>query len=224
MMAIQLLLNMGRLEDAREILYASDADQPAAGGPRKAQPGYLWFYVRLAAASGDYAEADRFLADAQQEAAAPGGTPLGALLGMGLGAVLLREAPHAAGLPWQVQRFLPSLAPSDPFWPFPATDWRRLTARVLITGLFSLQQESELLLMRGWLALEAGHTAEARAHFRAALARVVPRQQWAPLLDGLGRYTRPELENLLKLGGRQASTEALARMYLSRQYLNDPPP
>ena len=58
-----MALDLGRLDKARQLLPEPEGEA--------VKPDDLNYYVRLAAARGDYAEADRFLADALRQAWQP---------------------------------------------------------------------------------------------------------------------------------------------------------
>jgi hypothetical protein len=76
------------------------------------------------------------------------------------GRLILREAPSAVGgAPWLRS-------------PFP--DARTLLLATADAIAEPLSRQSDLDAVRGWLALEAGHTAEARDRFNGALRHASP--------------------------------------------------
>jgi hypothetical protein len=119
-------------------------------------------YVRLAAARGDYAEADRLLHDALNYAWPGSNLANKTSVTILVGQVLLDQAMQIGG------------APSIP-WEFWLRRWRH---EALVTGVSAQQRRSEWLMMRAWLALEAGQCVEARQHFQSALEEVVPEERW----------------------------------------------
>jgi tetratricopeptide (TPR) repeat protein len=152
--SIELLLSMGRLDEARALL---DRDNRQALGMLPmplALPAHDWFRVQLAAAGGDYEEVEQRLAALLDAPKAKGVTP-SVLLAWTIGDQLLWDAPLAAAMPWQIVRKWPELIGRPP---------RGVVA--LLPGLNQsfrmLQQETDVQALRGWLALETGDTGTAR--------------------------------------------------------------
>jgi tetratricopeptide (TPR) repeat protein len=173
---VVLLLRMGKLDEVRDGL-------PELKGllgvlPELQVPAYEWFQIALAAASGDYEEADRYLKPVQESMAhSPGlyqrlqqlgvvGRPPGAVpdlnvseaVPMMIGQLLLREAPTNLGIPVHV---IPGfILPDGPVL------FNQATQLAQLIGL-----EADLQTLRGMLALESGAIAAAREDFRGALQR-----------------------------------------------------
>jgi hypothetical protein len=187
-------LDLGRPDRARELLPDPE------GQPVKTED--LELYLRLAAARGDYAKADKLLDDALRHAWQP---PPGQmrmpdpvmLVAPLVGKVLLAEAQHLMGtpsMPWATtnradifQRSWLTQNASE-FWR------RRWRMEAIINGLLAARQEAEWNLIRGWLALEAGHCVEARKHFQTALNLTVPGPRWAPEVNQLDAWLEPQSE------------------------------
>jgi hypothetical protein len=196
-LTVELLLTTGQLEDARDLL---DPDRSGPAGTQNT-PGQMLLQVRRAAAAGDYAEADGYLAAALQPGEDPARrqTPVeatGPVVAQYVGHLLLREAPQAAGLPWQIDRHLPLLfaRPGQVQW-VQLYNWQTLAGLAGQTASFWTQREAELRLLRGWLALEAGRVAEADEQFRALEPLVAPPRPWMPrpfegMRDLTARYRR----------------------------------
>jgi hypothetical protein len=218
------LLDLGRLNEARELLLPDTEEF----GDKPVPPYYLNHYVRLAAAQGDYALADRFLADALNHSwkdaqGRPEGTDFALQIGFTVGRILLVEAQHAAGtlrVPW-----VPNRAPdlygrpllgqsSSEFWV------RRWRMELLQAILRIAQQRDELQLLRAWLALESGHNDEARRAFQVLKDSVVPSSRWIPEMDQLDAFFDPrELQPLQQINAHQNITRSLAQRYL--KWLNE---
>ena len=224
------LLDLGRLDEARELLLP-DAEE---FGDKQVPPYYLNHYVRLAAAQGDYALADRFLTDALNHARRdPQGQPENVAAALqiagGIGRVLLAEAQHAAGapnalgaprVPWVPNR------PQDFFQSpllgqSPCEYWvRRWRMEALEANLSIQQQRDELHLLRGWLALEAGHNDQARRSFRTVAESVVPASRWIPEINRLDAFLdQREMPALQQINIRQNVARSLAQRYL--KWLNE---
>jgi tetratricopeptide (TPR) repeat protein len=201
-----LLLDMGRLDQARDLLLP---EPDMVGKPVPLH--YLDYHVRLAAARGDYAEADRHLADAlkqmrQPTAGRPSSSSSAQQIGERVARVLLAEAQRLGGAP-RVPTLVQVL-PSD-FWV------RRWRLDALETGLLEGQQRADWYLLRGCLALEAGRCVEAREHFQLVLATVVPPDRWVPEVNHLDALLDPrEMQILQHLPVRQGTAEELSRHYL----------
>jgi hypothetical protein len=209
-------LNLGRLDKVRELF------PDLEGSP--APPDRLDLYLRLAAARGDYAEADRLLADALQHAwRPPAGQPTpahpAASVGVLLGKALLGEGQHIMGMP-----FMPWLTnnPADiiqrPWLVENTSDFwlRRWRHTGIILGLSLSRQNAEWHLLRGWLALEAGRCAEAREQFEMARDLAVPPERWAREVDKLKAWWNPQAEvpNAQELGARHIVLRDLSVRYL----------
>jgi tetratricopeptide (TPR) repeat protein len=144
----ELLLTVGRAQDVLDWL-RPEHEQPLT------PEGYHWLRCRACAAVGDYAGADRELAELLRGSGPP--LPAGAR----------RADPPAAGPARAV-------AVSGGVDGSPLRAWE--AAMAVFDGLRLLQSEglerqrAELLTLRGVLSLEAGKPAEAEEHFVAALA------------------------------------------------------
>jgi hypothetical protein len=190
---LQLLLSMGRLDEARELLTPGPTPEGSSG----LNPTFFEYQLRLAAASGDYQQADQLLAQALKT---PDVTT--AQRGSGLvGMALLREAALATGLPW----FPRSVVEAD------GRRWIELATQF---GLQESQRQVELHLLRGWLALEAGETIEARQQFQEVEARVVPPTVWLNQLNKLGPIPVQEVAGMIQaFAPKQEAAAALAQHY-----------
>jgi hypothetical protein len=176
---VELLLGLGRLHDARDAMVPDDpADDRARreqyGQHRIGMPAYDWLRIQLAAAAGDYADADRFLGRIAEETAKdahgnllleqmgilpPGKSkPLdrGGLAGGAVAAILLRTAPVASGASHRLMLAQPLM-------------WQMVLGHTSDVCAELLRQEADLRTLRGWLALEAGDIATARAELEHAL-------------------------------------------------------
>jgi hypothetical protein len=199
-----LFLDLGQVDKARVLLVpdsAESADKPVS-------PQYLELYLRLAAARGDYAEADKHLADALDNAwRDPSGrmphVETAAQIGLLVGRTLLAESQHLAG-GFQAPT-ISGLVPSH-FW---RGRWR---VEAIETALLLGEQRVEWYLTRGWLALEAGRCEEARQHFRTVLDWVVSDDYWVPEIDRLRAFVgQQEVQQLFELGPRQDAARRLAQ-------------
>lgn len=189
MLMLNLLLGLGRLEEARNLLIGDPtaATKPNFGMHPLGVPAYQWFQVQLGAATGDYETADQALKeciDGMQK------TPLYAiraaaldivptsfagqestaleLSGLVLGQSLLLEAQKARGLPWNWMtvapyRVHPPHAEKIPGGPALLAQYNEFIWQVR-------EQEADLWAVRGWLAVEAGRLDRARECASKALA------------------------------------------------------
>ncbi len=206
-----LFLDLGRLDKARDLLVPEpdDTEKPVP-------PYYLSYHVRLAAARGDYQDADRHLLDALNHAwKDPSGRmsrDSRARIGERVGRVLLAEGLYVTGVPRLPSPF-PEIAPG--YW-IPSGFWaRRWGLEAVEGGLLEAQQRAEWYLQRGVLALEAGHCVEARQHFQTVLDLVVPPERWIPEMDRLNVPLSPgELQILQQLPTQQSAARSLSQHYL----------
>jgi tetratricopeptide (TPR) repeat protein len=146
---LELLLTTGRPQDVRDW---TSPEQEAALGPAS----YHWLRVRALAACGDYAPAEEECAQMLSSPAAgedDGPGPWRAEMALRVGQAVLDEASLGGLLPSALHR-----ARTRPEFRYRAFDLAR-----------SLQQEADVRVMRGLLALEEGQLAEAEADFRLAL-------------------------------------------------------
>jgi hypothetical protein len=188
-MLVDLLLRLGRLDDARTALHPEaapdegDLDKRVFGiHPQTRLPAYDWLRVQLAAAAGDYEVANEVLGEiiADQKknlgvypllagldilpAKYPEGkdADLATCAGHLVGHILLREAPQAAGMPWQVLRHIP-LRLHQPHLPKrPGMHFTLLQGTEAFNA--AIGHEADLWALRAWLALEHGRIDRARDH------------------------------------------------------------
>jgi len=190
-------LDLGKLDKAQQLL-PDQENQPV-------KPEDLELYLRLAAARGDYAEADRLLDDTLQQAWQPGKPAFAAAAA--IGRALLTEAQIAVDTPR-----IPSLNPLllSNFWA------RRWSLDAVFNGLLSAQQQAEWYLIRGWLALEAGHCLEARKYFEIVRDITVPFSNWAPEVDRLNVWLDPQAEitGMRQVGFRHETLHNQSKRYL----------
>lgn len=161
--AVEGLLHAGRLHEARALLLPEN--QRALGllpAPLRL-PAYAWYRLQLAAAEGESAEADEIL-DSLLSTPRTNGVTASSLLAQTIGHQLLWEAPLAAAMPCQVLRTSPVLVGLPP-------TRNAALMRGLEQSLLLLQQETDVLALRGWLALESGDVATARRCLDRVLAR-----------------------------------------------------
>jgi hypothetical protein len=194
-------LNLGLLDKARGLL----GDLKG----RPAPPDQLELYVRLAAASGDYAEADRLLADALNRAWQPPQSQSAphpaTMVAISLGRALLGNASRGVTKEGQRLMSMPSMPwltnnPADLFqrtWLLenPSDFWLRYWRHsALVNGLNFAHQNGVWHLLRGWIALEAGRCVEARQQFRLARDLAVLPEDWVPEVDKLNAWMNPQVE------------------------------
>ncbi len=162
--AIELLLNMGRLDEARDLL--NPDDQPAA--PAATRGNETWLQARLAAAVGDYERLNEFLEASlpedekpAKEAGRPRAHSPGVSMAVDLAQLLLREASRSVGMPMMM---LQPIVSQGQFLPWP----RDLAiVRLLNTANSTASYRVQYRLTRAWLALEAGDIARADTELRA---------------------------------------------------------
>ncbi len=187
-------LDLGMLDKARQLL-------PNPEG-QLIPPEDTELHLRLAAARGDYAEADRLLDDALHRAwqAPPGQmrmTESSTQVAPMIGRALLAEARHLMGsptLPWTPNDFADIFRRS---WlgQNPSEFWRRRwRMEAIINGLIAARQQGDWELARGWLALEAGHCVQARKHFQTVHDLAVPAANWAPEVTRLSAWLDEQAE------------------------------
>jgi hypothetical protein len=145
---LELLLSTGHVGRVREIL-----DRPIEGNLDRAGPGtYRWLRVRLAAATGDYAQADDDLRVMTPPVQLPPGVlgkesvPGREAVTLLAGKIILAGAPDTR------------MTAAHPFY-------------IALTGALvaGLHRRAELLSLRGLLALERGEGKDAGRWFREAL-------------------------------------------------------
>jgi hypothetical protein len=198
---IQLLLGMGRLEEADEGLNPRDESAKFDRkllGRLEGIPAYEYFQIQLAAGWGNYEAADKILkkliADSVttpqimqdlatldilsfRQAANESGR-VSDLAAFVIGKYLLDEALHSLKLPFQFRPHLP-LQLQPPFRPrMPSSMISPNVIQRRITDM--LKEEVNLRTLRGWLALEAGKSALAKQELGLAVAH----SQSGNLADG----------------------------------------
>ena len=168
--------------------------------------GYDWFRLLVAAALGDYDDADDALKVISESAAKDEltrlnwlqqcsiGRPEGkaftldnrSVVALVFGQMLLNEAAKTA-MPWQITRYLtlPLQSPHEVF--------------LLNAASELLSLEADFPALRGWMCLEAGDTIAARKHFNTALlyAGTAPQPQAGVCLP------LPAIRPLLRRSGSQ---------------------
>ncbi len=151
-LAVQLLIQTGRFDEARDLL----------GGGAEQNPQALPFLVQIAAAAGDYQKADDMLAEAlsRGEQAAAAYAPM---VSAGVGVALLSGAAKAS-------RATPYLDPVG----FRGTVQGRPIpplGQLVPEAAGLLMQQAEFQTLRGWLALEAGDISTAGTELKAVTRR-----------------------------------------------------
>jgi hypothetical protein len=178
---MSLLMQTGRAEEVGKALMEDEQNLKDGLGvdPETGLPAYEWLRVQVAAAIGDYAGADRWLKAIQdktrraprlvltlQQLRLLGTEPAdvadlepSALAALLAGRLVLREAPSAGGAPWLRS---------------PLPDARSMLLATADAIAEPLDRQCDLDAVRGWLALEAGRTADARDRFNDALRHASP--------------------------------------------------
>jgi hypothetical protein len=192
---IELLLTTGQLAEARGVLndpegHMEEALGDVSLGQLFTVPAFHWYQLLLAAAEGNYAEADKHckamidLRDphlAVPVPAPPGEGPAGGLPRerypnlepiLHLLANDLAEVPQEKPLGWLAA------------WQFSPVRAAHLRG-VLAVGI-AQQNWAELTVLRGMLALEAGDTEHAAAYFRQAVSACFPPARFLPFVSLLG--------------------------------------
>jgi hypothetical protein len=164
-MLFQLHLYLGNLHEVREALIP-DLRPLLGAHPELQIPLYQWFHLLLAAASGDYAGFDRYIAEHLAELDRPRKDAL-MRVEVGVAAALLHGQGIAGG--WT------SLLGTSLFITG-APDQRVFPSLVHLTHIMAQQMmglerlEATWVALRGWMALEAGSTREARAHLERVMS------------------------------------------------------
>jgi hypothetical protein len=179
LLQLSLMFALGQVEDVREGLDEGGLKNLLGMMPDLPIPAYDWFEVLLAAASGDYEQADKGLEQLQQQMSRNQSLNLYAYLGslrvvgpprgepppldvatavsLLVGYQILQDARPALGLPWQMQPMLQNRF--------------QILGHVVQLAVNFLGQEADLGVLRGWLALEAGALTDARTQLEQALRR-----------------------------------------------------
>ncbi|MGH7170375.1 MAG: hypothetical protein ACRELG_08880, partial [Gemmataceae bacterium] len=199
-------LDLGRLDRARELLLPDP--ESMAGQP--VRPDYLALHVRLAAARGDYADADRLLADALRHAWKP---PVGQMTQLDLVRMTAETIGHVllTGSQLRTIAIAPRFPARSPFWV------RRWGLEAVANGLNAALEQADYHLVRGWLALEAGHCIEARKHFEIVRDITVPGKNWIPEVNRVNAWRSPEreIQTFQQLGRQHNFLHDLSERYLN---------
>jgi tetratricopeptide (TPR) repeat protein len=168
---LEILFRLGRVKEVKEGM-TPELAQLLGIHPDLGLPCYDWYRALLAAALGDYVEADEALALAGEEVEKRGvAETLQAVAGL-LGQAMLQEVTRsllggAAGGQW-------------PGWPnLVQTPGATLLLQAEELAGRVLGREADVEVLRGWLALEQGANRQAEVHLRAALRRPWP-PGWTP--------------------------------------------
>jgi tetratricopeptide (TPR) repeat protein len=188
---LDLMLTTGRVHDVRTLL--EDQLKSLLGADR-----YHWLRVQVAAALGDYAEADRELQTALKAALGASGddqapesarAEIGRLLGEMFLAGLLEDKAQIGRIP---------IPPA-----------RGMAMQRLGLFVHALQMAADVRVVRGVLALECGETERAERHFREALALWGAAGRRFP--TGIDFNARPVAEECLVLIQRSAGKDQAGR-------------
>ena len=168
-----LLFLKGELAEIRDTLHSMD-DLALGNHPQTRLPAVRWCRIRLAAAAGDYQEADELLEKALQEIVAQTNHTVAARL---IGDILLHDGREATG------QFINQAVADVVVGRLPRMNYVLQTRDVILDpGL----REANVRVLRGWLALEAGDNRTAAAQFRAGLTLSWPPERSLPVLAILG--------------------------------------
>jgi tetratricopeptide (TPR) repeat protein len=195
---LELLLLTGRVDEAGKYLdkirqekdeaalqYIEMAPAPP-GSPVHVVPAFAWLEFLRAAAIGDYAEADAQL-EAITRAQDPT-LPIVTMIAAGLPTLPvpagLIEMPAEKPLAWNVEVLI----------------LRQMTLDQASRMVAPLLDHSDILVLRGLLALESGDTAAAEQHLREAIAICVPASRFLPMLSILGTASPLEQATLVPAG------------------------
>jgi hypothetical protein len=182
----QLLLTCGRVEEARQLLTDDLKDNlgTAVVGLGTPVSAYEWYRTLLAAADGSYADADQQLQKLVEEKDPR--TVLAARLQSLKGKDHANDSDAAFASRYVGEALMETPQEKPVAW-LAVNHILRLTE---LQALFSfggeLQQQAQLLALRGLLAVEAGKTDEAEALFRQAMGISLPPARCAPYLSVLG--------------------------------------
>ncbi len=187
---MSMLLLTGRAEEVGKALVEEEKSLREGLGvdPDSGLPAYEWLRVQAAAATGDYGEADHWLKAIQDKTRRAPGLVIAfqrigllgpnkadvvdmdpaSLTALLAGRLALLQAPSAAGAHWMP--WLHSPIPDAP----PILDAPSILMATAEVVAESLERQSDLETLRGWLLLEAGRTADARDRFNAALRGASP--------------------------------------------------
>jgi hypothetical protein len=212
---LDLLLTMGRLEDLRLMIAPDDPqlrEEMAVSLRKLGGVMYEIYRVLLAAAEGDYAEADEFLAEAARRAGddpelmkrfrqSAAATSSAARVALGTNPALSDKVPgpdlplHTLAALAFAQALVSQLPQPAPVgWLLVRRSEREQIFLELGNMVLPLRQQADFEVLRGVLAVEAGDVARAREHFRQALYAGTDAD--APVLDFGGR---PLAEGYLQL-------------------------
>jgi hypothetical protein len=186
-LAVRLMIATGQIDsgplDARQLVKKEGAAELLGHtqNPNQPVPPRMtadWYRVQMAAAAGDYADADATLDDLvkgiDQIRFGPDVTPkaASALMVEGLGHELLTRAADAGGVPSLTTRYLYLQRRLGKVELKVTTIQEGARAAVdLLRRQAVLGQQADLQAVRGWLALEAGDVAAARRELGAVTER-----------------------------------------------------
>jgi hypothetical protein len=201
----ELLLSTGRVQEARQML--TDELKGNLGstmvGPATAVSAYEWYSFLLAAADGDYADADKQLKELADEK-----DPWAVLRGrlQEVREMTKSKESDEVIIARMVGRVLMETPQEKPLGWLALNHLRRLEElQTLFSFTSERQQQAELLALRGLVALEAGKTAEAEGAFRQTLAISLPPARCAPYLSLLGARSPLEAAALVDPSQRAAT-------------------
>lgn len=200
-----MAFELGRLDKARELLPNRDK---LDGQPIR--PDYVDFYVRLAAANGDYEEADRLLSD---ESLLHEVVKLQLLRVQGL-RFISGKIPESALT--KIARILltGALKPDRlPPWDYMLHRWR---LEAIQFGLLESQVRAQWYLTRAWLALEWGHNGKARQLFQKVREATVTGNAWVVEANESKTWFNPQQEigQLQRMGFAHTILHDLSFHYL----------
>jgi hypothetical protein len=215
---INLLLTLGRAEDARRMIndkeVAEDFAQGALGSLQFGNavlPAYPWFLLALAEVAGDDAEADRQLEELSKAVRPPEPGSLASpefLIGQSLLDALPRPDSYKAMTTYfQFRRMVSNPAEMQLLQyvmatrgPRPAANQDLLLDLRLMQSALVQRRYADVFVLRGILALDRGDTDKAREHFQEALKYAPTEDRPRPELDS---FVRPARHYLGLLGAQK---------------------
>jgi hypothetical protein len=164
---VELLISMGRIDEAREELLQPESRTALGLLPAPLSlHAHDWFDFQVAAASGDYEQADESLARIL-DVPLPGYLSPSGRLATTVGHLLLWDAPLATRMPGQLHRRMTYL--------FGWNSREAMLQAILQLSIGWLQHESDLLALRACLEVESGANTSALRHFSLVLERTQDR-------------------------------------------------
>jgi hypothetical protein len=177
---IDLLFLLGRSDDLAKTLSPGpeqSLDKVLDRHPQYGVPLYDWFRLKLAAATGNYEEADGYFEPMIDGIHKQGRAEIERVFIE----TFCHQATRATG-------FASPLADVINFRLY----WRTGYDQMLLTHLGTRTREAELRTLRGWLALEAGDISTAKRELRRAFLVWWPPEHYTPVLLTLGATTQPQ--------------------------------